>query len=100
MTKQQKLDQVLDAVLEVIKHTSGDTLRYKDCRHTMSDQTYAAIERLHTAYRELDFFKYEETACAGIDEASWENNPHIKETNEQRADYTVQGVAVKAGRAD
>lgn len=98
MTKQQKLDKVLCAVLEVIKQTTGDTLRYKDCRHTMSDQTYAAIDNLHIAYRDMDFFKYEEAVSEGLNAAVHESK-NLKETHEQRADYAIQTTASEGGDA-
>ena len=69
MTKKQKLDKLLEIVGQLVELTTFDNfidLAEKRSVHYMSDATYEALEALHEAYRDIDFFKYETLITRGI----------------------------------
>ena len=69
MTKKQKLDKLLEVVGHLIELTTFDDFiatAEQRSQHYMSDATYEALEELHKAYRDIDFFDYETKINRGI----------------------------------
>ena len=69
MTKQQKLDKLLEVVGHLIELTTFDNfiaMAEHSSQHYMSDATYEALDELHKAYRDIDFFDYETKISRGI----------------------------------
>ena len=73
MTKQQKIDKLLEVVGQLIELTTFDDFiatAEQRSQHYMSDATYEVLEELHKAYRDIDFFEYEKRMGEGISKAA------------------------------
>lgn len=71
MTKQQKIDHLLDVVGEIIKSTTIDDFVFMhESGHIMSDATFELLDKIHKAYRDIDFFNYEKLVSDAITHAA------------------------------
>lgn len=87
MTKQQKIDHLLDVVGEFIESTTFDDFVFMhESEHIMSDATFELLDDLHKAYRDIDFFKYEKLVSDAVTHAAALTNKG--DTNEPTPENT------------
>ena len=87
MTKQQKTDHLLDVVGDLIMSTTIDDFVFMhESKHIMSDETFELLDKLHKAYRDIDFFQYEKLVSDAVTHAAALTNKG--DTNEPTTENT------------